>query len=77
MRPLEEMPVSTPCSFHGLGHPTTYSPNWDTLGKGSFNNNYTSMIAINQDSPWTLSRAVEEIIFNLITKLQNPLSFLS
>ena len=72
---LEELPVSTPCTFHGLGHPATYSPNWDTLGKGSFNNNYTRIIAVNQDSPWTLSRAVKEIMFNLITKPQNHLSF--
>ena len=74
---LEELPVSTPCTFHGLGHPATYSPNWDTLGKGSFNNNYTRIIAVNQDSPWTLSRAVKEIMFNLITKPQNHLSFLN
>lgn len=72
---LEELPVSTPCTFHGLGHPATCSPNWDTLGKGSFNNNYTRIIAVNQDSPWTLSRAVKEIMFNLITKPQNHLPF--
>lgn len=52
---------TTLCTSYDLGDQTTYGPNWDTLRKGSFNNNYARIIDVNRDYPGhmvTLSMAI-------------------